>query len=560
MSLKLIEKEIIRFLASQQPEVLCISGKWGVGKTYTWDTLLREAQNKKGIGFQRYSYVSLFGLNSLEDLRYSIFENTISGADLTKAASLASLQDLIAKGAYWAQKGRPAFEAIFSFFNKKAIYDVVLKAGFLNVRHQLICIDDLERAGKGLDIRDVLGLISFLKTKRECKIVILLNSQEIADDGKSAFDKQLEKVVDVKLEFDLLPAEATRIAFSTDDNDLRKILEPLIQQLQITNLRIIGKIQNAAARLAEHLLGQEEILLRQALATLILASWSVYDPQSAPSITFIRGYSRLANSIENRKTSDDHFSDLLAEYPYTSTDEFDEVIIDGVVAGYFNEDLLLEQAKVVDARNKRVEGGNGFSRVWEEMYHGSLTTDDETFLDALYNSAVDDAAVISPININSTIKILRDFGRPQQADALVQSYIEAKADEPLPFFDIRAHHFNQAEDIDQGLRAAFDKKMAGFVDQRNPLDVLRSLVDRQGWSMEDFALLAKEPSENFEKMFESLRGRELRAAIEVAIAMGNSPDGASVRESVREALKNIAKKSPLRARRVARYLDRSIEG
>ena len=35
MSTALVEKEIERFLASPEPEVLCLRGKWGVGKTYS---------------------------------------------------------------------------------------------------------------------------------------------------------------------------------------------------------------------------------------------------------------------------------------------------------------------------------------------------------------------------------------------------------------------------------------------------------------------------------------------------------------------------------------------
>ena len=38
-----VEKEIARFLVSPEPEVLCISGKWGVGKTFSWNVFLRTA-------------------------------------------------------------------------------------------------------------------------------------------------------------------------------------------------------------------------------------------------------------------------------------------------------------------------------------------------------------------------------------------------------------------------------------------------------------------------------------------------------------------------------------
>ncbi len=42
MSYAIVRAEIERFLRSPSPEVLCISGRWGVGKTYSWQTFLRE--------------------------------------------------------------------------------------------------------------------------------------------------------------------------------------------------------------------------------------------------------------------------------------------------------------------------------------------------------------------------------------------------------------------------------------------------------------------------------------------------------------------------------------
>jgi Cdc6-like AAA superfamily ATPase len=77
MSIKLVTDEITKFISREDPEVLCIRGKWGVGKTYAWKERLREAQQNNNIGLQRYSYVSLFGINSLDELKSAIFENVL---------------------------------------------------------------------------------------------------------------------------------------------------------------------------------------------------------------------------------------------------------------------------------------------------------------------------------------------------------------------------------------------------------------------------------------------------------------------------------------------------
>src|SRR3712207_2036559 len=81
VSTDLVNSEVVKFLKSQAPEVLCIRGKWGVGKTYTWTTRLEEVQTSGKIALQRYSYVSLFGINSLDELKFSIFENVVILSD-----------------------------------------------------------------------------------------------------------------------------------------------------------------------------------------------------------------------------------------------------------------------------------------------------------------------------------------------------------------------------------------------------------------------------------------------------------------------------------------------
>src|SRR4051812_28368189 len=82
MSVKLVETEIRRFLSSEQPEVICISGKWGVGKTFAWNRFLRDAQGAKDLKLKKYSYVSLFGLSSLEEFKHADFENSLQRSEV----------------------------------------------------------------------------------------------------------------------------------------------------------------------------------------------------------------------------------------------------------------------------------------------------------------------------------------------------------------------------------------------------------------------------------------------------------------------------------------------
>jgi hypothetical protein len=86
----LVEAEIRRFLASDVPEVLCIKGRWGVGKTFAWLKYLGEAQRAGELKANAYAYVSLFGLNTLDDLRFAIFENTVTAEHALKGADVGT--------------------------------------------------------------------------------------------------------------------------------------------------------------------------------------------------------------------------------------------------------------------------------------------------------------------------------------------------------------------------------------------------------------------------------------------------------------------------------------
>jgi hypothetical protein len=87
----LLKSEIERFLASSTPEVLCVRGKWGVGKTYGWNTFLLDAKGKGKIALGKYAYVSLFGIQSLDELKYSIFENTVGSQDIGTEPTIENL-------------------------------------------------------------------------------------------------------------------------------------------------------------------------------------------------------------------------------------------------------------------------------------------------------------------------------------------------------------------------------------------------------------------------------------------------------------------------------------
>lgn len=54
-----------------------IYGVWGNGKTYFWNTIIKNKRSRINNKFQKYSYISLFGINSLNELKKENFKNAI---------------------------------------------------------------------------------------------------------------------------------------------------------------------------------------------------------------------------------------------------------------------------------------------------------------------------------------------------------------------------------------------------------------------------------------------------------------------------------------------------
>lgn len=171
--------EITAFLASDRAEALCVMGPWGVDKTFAWKQYIVEVAQTSRIT-RNYGYVSLFGLNSLDELRHAIYENTVPASNAGAAATWDTLASVWANAKTGVRKVRKAMGvasgmATFAGVNFGAVGDFIARSSFLLVRDQIMCLDDLERAGEGLAAKDVLGLISFLKEERNSSVALLLN-------------------------------------------------------------------------------------------------------------------------------------------------------------------------------------------------------------------------------------------------------------------------------------------------------------------------------------------------------------------------------------------------
>jgi hypothetical protein len=191
-------------------------------------------------------------------------------------------------------------------------------------------------------------------------------------------------------------------------------------------------------------------------------------------------------------------------------------------------------------------------KAWR-IYHDSFTVDDEYVLDNLYNGAKESIHTISPLNLNGTVTLMREFGRDIQADELVSLYLsQPQLNGNLLEMDMQMWG---AEPIDPTLSEGFEKLKTDFVDTRDPREVLLAMVTNRGWDEADIVLLSKQSAEDFELIFESIEGPNLSSVVKFALSLGGheGPNHKLVGTAVTKALQSIATKSPLRKRRIASF-------
>lgn len=549
MSIELLEKEIRRFLASSDAEVLCISGKWGVGKTFAWTKYLQEADREGAIGLKRYSYVSLFGRNSLDDVRSAVFENTVP---LTGAPNKPNLASLVKS----AEAGSRRLTAYARLTPKVKDYVALSeRVLFATMGSQLICIDDLERSGKGLSVHDVLGLVSELKEQKTCKVIVLLNAEKIPGDGKEAFEAQLEKVADISLTFNPSPSEAAEIGVSSGITLRNRIVRHCVT-LSIVNIRVIKKIERHAKRLGEILHGYDGRILEQAVSSMALYTFSKFQPDSAPSLDFLRKFSRFTGLVGQPPEEYIKWRDVLIEYEYSSTDEFDLKVMAGVERGFFDEAQLKTAANDLAANLKFGDQGASVHEAWAK-YHDSFDDDADAVLDGLDTAFRANANAITPLNANGTVRLFKELGREEQAKALARHYVDTR-NEPVEFWDLSEYAF-KSDVNDPDLIAAFAEKHASFTPPAlDAGDVLIRISRQSGWNPSDVQLLANLSALDFVTLFKKLKGEDLRRAVREALRFANrgGPESPEVMIATRakEALNLIAAESPINARRVAQRL------
>ncbi|WP_324656411.1 P-loop NTPase fold protein [Bacillus cereus] len=230
---------------------ILLNGEWGSGKTYFWENVLKEEITKID---KKIIYVSLYGVNSIEDINNKIFLGQWgeSVQEFTESKWGGRLTEITK-----AMLG--SVKSIEIPFIKATIEPPEIDFGqFINFTNTVLCFDDLERAS--IDINKVLGYINNFVEHDGIKVILIANENEIEAklNDKNAELKMLTTCfyTDKKGEFDQengSNSDQKEININGSDSNEKKIP---INELITSNLKDLFQKNNEYKRIKEKLIGK----------------------------------------------------------------------------------------------------------------------------------------------------------------------------------------------------------------------------------------------------------------------------------------------------------------
>ncbi len=508
--------------------------------------------SRRELGLNSYAYVSLFGLNSISDVSQAIFRNTTSGGAIGQPSSLKTYAENTNE--IFRMMGRKTIGALGKFeipYTKDLAPAFAFGAMELVVRERIICLDDIERRGEDLRVKDVLGIVSNLREQKSCRVVLILNEDELRSE-KEEFRLYFEKVIDVSVCYEPTPDESGLIAIQSGGR-VNENVRSVCAKLSINNIRIIRRVLKFV-ELAFEEIGyfdwrvQEEVILK---ITVIV--WGQFG--GGPPIEFLTKRYHLAMDRKNFAQQEIYWASILDSVHWSFDPKNDSVLSEGIQRGYFGIEELRAYGRGRHTNVEALMRRDAFRKAWIP-FHDSFESNEAEVADSLYVGLKNNYSEVNAISASSVIEILRELGRDDQANELVEIYVNGEEQDITEVFRT-ARLFGGVKDL--GLREALIKKESEIRPQKSVADLLIGIAEGKGWLSEDEHVFNHFSEDDFFSLFTSAKGDQRSALINGALFFSKILNATAFQRSISrkaiEALRRISAGSPLNKRRVATFVD-----
>lgn len=557
MSIFNFKYQVSKFVNSDEVGVMVIKGGWGVGKTHTWNEIIKKNFKINKTKFNKYSYVSLFGINSVDDFKYSVFKNIVDIDFYSAGPSVDSVKKNMLK--LWG-----GGKTMLGMFNNGGSFDGLSRAaqalGFMSVRNTLLCIDDLERKGQDISIKDILGLACQMKEQKSCKIVILINDGE---EGIDDYHKYKEKVVDVEVLFDPTPEECFDFAYCNSRCNLFEFKEEILK-FGIKNIRILKKIERLYGLMFSFMqkLNVETSINSQVICSISLFSLCYYSCKNneIPTLDFVlkqdmRSFIFGDEDLEAEdKQKESNWRSYLRSYDFQVVDDLDIVVAEAVKSGYFVEDRLECALKRRNIQVLASKSNESFNNAWD-VYHNSFNNNEDEVVDTIFKSIKKNIFNISPRDLNSTVILLRSLGNNDLASDVIDYYIKYRSSD-IKLFDLADEYMISGVN-DSEIISRFKEKHIESVVNKSPFEILVDISNNRSWNEKDIDVLSSMKEEDYYDLFKSINDAILSRIVTCCLQFGKFSNSEKkhlmIYNNAVRALNKISSESNINKLRIAKF-------
>jgi hypothetical protein len=211
---------------------------------------------------------------------------------------------------------------------------------------------------------------------------------------------------------------------------------------------------------------------------------------------------------------------------------------------------IQERAKEVDEQLSLHKESGSFEQAWRP-FHDSFDDNLDDVVNSLVNGTKNSYRVVSLPNLNEAIRILKEFGRPREAQNLLDFFA---AHVPTIFWNLETGFLQRGPyeiEVNSVIAAQQAKEEKAFIPDVELIEAART------YDAEKIRKLAEVSIDEYYRLLKAKRGDYLRifilAALEFRRIANASPEMREVIRRMEEALRKIASESTLNAIRIRKY-------
>lgn len=566
-----IENTLNSFFSEKDFSVLVLRGAWGIGKTYFWENYIQEKINKKEIEQTAYSYVSLFGLHGLSELKSRIFrvgkilktkkevEKELEDSSQEENQILRAVLDMRSSGQNLLRSLGQISQISKFLPQSKDFSPIIDLVEYSLINNYLVCLDDIERKEDDLTIRQIMGFVDEISKRKNCKVILILNDKTLSQRDLEEFNKYREKVVDLEIEYQPTIRDNLLKVFELNYLFFEDFVN-VFQILNVSNIRIFKKFKWSANKVQRFIETTESSLQKQVLIRLAVFCWGFFNSESTLSLSFISRsikettwLSVLSDHEENKKWTEEekewsYIASTLGIFP----SNYDDHLISMLTDGYLNEEGFREEINKANQKEKVDITQKKLREAWD-IYADSFEDNIEQLKSAIRDILNADLSKISLWDFSQSIDLLEEYG--DDVSEYIEKYIDLNSQElastdPEDFWGIRKIKNSSLETKIQELRSS--SKIF------NIDDVLNEIVEKQGWGREEVDFLSSLTEESIYEWMMSKPDRivsKIRKGLFLfqGITSNNEEENRkykAIADNTTAALVRIAKQNPLNRKRV----------